>query len=329
MRKVIMDVDTGSDDALAIMAALFSVQLQLQAICCVSGSRPVEAAMDNTLRLLHLLGREDVPVYRGVSAAMVKGVYRDRLDPRDPAYRPRYPQTERVRFHIDFDYLEEAGTKEQDISAVEFYLQYLRRCEEKVTIVATGPLTNLAMVFRIAPELVGKVEEIVIMGGGVRLSNVSVSAEANIWRDPEAAGCLLASGADLLFVPLDATHEGYITETDVRKLDEMHNPVADFAARLCRERIRAHTLSQPLAEPEAAAIHDALALCWLIDPQVLCDIRKVHCEIGLRDFSDGQTIIDPRYYPEEPNCRFAFHADRRRFIDLLISLLAKSREVRA
>ncbi|MBR6956987.1 MAG: nucleoside hydrolase [Erysipelotrichaceae bacterium] len=327
MKKIIMDVDTGSDDALAIMLAILSKKLEVEAICSVEGSRPAENAADNTLRVLHLLNREDIPVYKGCTAPMVKSIYKDRLNIWEERYRPEYPIRERVRFHIDFDYLEPSEVGYQNITALEFYLDYLRRSEEKVTIVATGPLTNIGMLLRAEPRVVDRIEEIVVMGGGYDISNVSSSAEANFWRDPEAASIVINSGCNVLLVPLDATHKAYITAAEADVIEKTGNDIAAFAAKLIRQRILAHNISQPLEEPESAAIHDALALCYLLDPEVLRDVREVHCEIGLRDFSDGQTIIDPRYYDEQHNCRFAFSADRKRFIDLVTETFRKSAEV--
>ena len=323
MRKIIMDVDTGSDDAIAIILAVMSGKLDVVGICAVNGSRPVDNASDNTLRVLHLLKREDIPVYRGCSSPMVKDIYKDRLNIWDEKYRPVFPKRERVSFHIDFDYLEPAEAKVQDMPAVMFYVDYLKHAKEKVTLVATGPLTNLGMALKIAPEIVDNIEEIVIMGGGYGITNVSSSAEANIWRDPEAAAIVTDCGAKVLYVPCDATHRGYINAAEADEIESYNNDVCRFVAKLCRQRIVAHNISQPLEEPESAAIHDALALCYLLDPEVLQDVREVHCEIGLRDYSDGQTIIDPRYYDLPHNCRFAFDADRKRFISLMQSILRK------
>ena len=326
MKKIIMDVDTGSDDAIAIMLACYSRKLEIVGICSVDGSRPVDNATDNTLRVLHLINREDVPVYRGTPGPMVKDIYKDRLNFFDPKYRPDYPIKERANFHIDFDYLEEADRKPESMPAVLFYVDYLSKATEKVTLVATGPLTNLGMALRIAPEIVKNIEEIVIMGGGDTITNVSAAAEANIWRDPEAAARVLASGAKIVMVPCDATHRGYINAAEVDEIERIGTPAAEFAAKLCRQRIIAHTITQPLEEENAAAIHDALALCYVLDPEVLRDVREVHCEIGLRDFSDGQTIIDPRFYDEPHNCLFAYDADRKRFINMMTEILKNSRE---
>ncbi len=327
MRKVILDVDTGSDDAIAIMLACYCRQVEVVGICSVDGSRPVDNATDNTLRVLHLVGREDIPVYRGCPGPMVKEIYKDRIDVwNNPKYRPVFPIRERARFHIDFDYLDEAEVTCQNTPAVSFYVDYLRNTKEKVTLVATGPLTNLGMAFRIAPDIVNNIEELVIMGGGDTITNISSSAEGNIWRDPEAAARVLASGANIILVPCDATHRGYITAEEADEIAALGSPAAEFTSKLCHQRILAHTITQPLEVPDSAAIHDALAFCYVLDPTVLKDVREVHCEIGLRDFSDGQTIIDPRFYDEEHNCRFAYDADREKFIRLMKDIFANSVE---
>lgn len=229
--------------------------------------------------------------------------------------------------HSDYLDIPPATIHEQAISAPEFYVQYLRNATEPVTLVAVGPLTNVAMALMLDGSIVEKIEEIVIMGGGYNITNVSPTAEFNIWYDPEAAQRVVHCGAKVTLVPLDATHAACLTLDDCARFQALGTVSGNFAADLCRQRIRMHTLGQPLAVPDAAAVHDALCIAYLIDPTVLKDVRHVHCDIGFRDFCEGQTILDPRYYTEEKNCFFAFDGDRFKFADILCDLFAQDKKV--
>ena len=320
--KIILDVDTGSDDAVAIMTAILSPKIDLQAVCTVAGNKDIEKTTENTLRVIQLMG-VDVPVYRGCGAPLVKFLREDRV-PIHMAKLTLEVDGEEIQMHADYLDLPEAQIDVQDLPAPVFYLNYLRNAPEPVTLVAVGPLTNLAVAFMLDPGIIEKVKQIVIMGGGHRVTNASSTAEFNIWYDPEAAQRVLTSGAKLTFVPLDATHAACISKSDCQKLREIGTAASVFAAQLIEQRIVMHNAFQPLDVPDSAAVHDALAVCFLIDESVLKEVRSVHCEIGFRDLSEGQTVIDQRYYTQEKNCSFAFDGNRSRFVDLLIETFANS-----
>ncbi len=323
-RKVILDVDTGSDDAVAIMSAILSPDLQLEAVCSVAGNKDIDKTTENTLRVVQLLGA-DVPVYRGCREPLVKFLCSDRL-PRRGESKPVMKDGKEVQMHADYLDIPPATIREQAVSAPEFYVRYLRAAQEPVTIVAVGPLTNVAMALMLDGSILDKIEEIVVMGGGYYITNASPSAEFNIWYDPEAAQRVLHCGAKVTVVPLDATHAACITLDDCARFRALGTVSGDFAAALCEQRITVHDASQPLAVPHAAAVHDALCVAYLIDPAVLRDVRHVHCDVGFRDFCEGQTILDPRYYTEEKNCYFAFDGDRFKFVNVLCDLFARDKK---
>lgn len=321
-KKIILDVDTGSDDAVAIMAALLSPEIQVEAICSVAGNKDIDKTTENTLRVVQLLDSQ-VPVYRGCNGPLVKNLCPDRLgDRRAHVTSVEDEEGHVLQMHADYLNIPEAKIHEQSIRAPEFYVQYLRSASEPVTLVAVGPLTNLAVALSIDPTIVEKVEEIVIMGGGYNITNETPTAEFNIWFDPEAAQRVVHCGAKVTLVPLDATHAACITRDDCSRFRKINTVSSVFAAELCEQRIKMHNIGQPLDVPDAAAVHDALCIAYLIDPSVLKDVRYVHCDVGFRDFSEGQTIIDPRYYPEERNCYFAFDGDRVKFANILCDLFA-------
>lgn len=324
-RKIILDVDTGSDDAVAIMAAVLSEDIQLEAVCSVAGNKDIDKTTENTLRVVQLL-HADVPVYRGCREPLVKFLCPDRLENRR-VKGPLIVNGEEIQMHSDFLDVPPATIKEQKMTAPEFYVKYLREAKEPVTIVAVGPLTNVATALIMDGSIVDKIEEIVVMGGGYNITNVSPTAEFNIWYDPEAAQRVVHSGAKVTLVPLDATHAACITLDDCKRFRALGTVAGNFAANLCEQRITMHNYSQPLDVPNAAAVHDALCIAYLIDPSVLKDVRHVHCDIGFRDFCEGQTILDMRYYTEPANCYYAFDGDRFKFADILCDLFARSEKV--
>lgn len=324
-RKIILDVDTGSDDAVAIMTAILSSDIDLVALCSVAGNKPIDNTTENTLRVVEALN-SNTPVYRGAREPLVKTMTPERFTRgKEVIKNDRIVDDEGNEITIHEDYLDlpKATIKEESVSATEFYLNYLRNAKEKVTLVLVGPLTNFALALMIDKTIVNNVEEIIIMGGGHHITNSTCSAEFNIWFDPEAAYKVLNSGAKITLVPLDATHEACVTKEDCKALEELNTVASKFAAKLCYQRIFIHNAMQPLEIKDAAAVHDALCIAYLIDPSVLSDIRHVHIDIGIGGYADGQTIVDQRFYTEEKNCYFAYHADRFKFVDILMKTLAK------
>ena len=313
-RKVILDVDTGSDDAVAIMTAALSPDIDLEAVCTVWGNKDIEKTTQNTLDLVSALGI-DVPVYKGCDTAMVKFLAEAYV----PLIRrpPVYKDGELIEMHSDTLGLPHSDRLAESIPAAMFYVNYLRSAKEPVTLVPVGPLTNLGLAFRIAPDIVRNVEEIVIMGGGCLVTNMSPCAESNIWNDPGAAHIVQSSGAKIVYVSLDATHRAVVTKDDCKRFRELNNFAGTFAAKECEQRIIMHTAEQPLEVPDSASVHDALCIAYLIDPTVITDLRYVHVEIGLGGFGAGQTIVDPRNYVGGQNAYFSFNADRFKFADIL------------
>lgn len=318
--KVILDVDTGSDDAVAIMAAALSPDIELVAICTTWGNQAIEDTTDNTLRLADAMGL-DVPVYRGCYTAMVKYLTNDYVEnrPHVPVMHNGKPVIMHAK-HLD---LPEATTRPQSLPAACFYVDYLRRTDEKITLIPVGPLTNLGLALRIAPDIAEHIEQIVVMGGGSKITNCNPWSESNIWHDPEAAQIVAECGAKVVWVPLDATHRACITMDDCRRFREIGTFSANFAAEQCEQRIIVHNAQQPLDVPDAAAVHDALCVAYVIDPTVLTDLRHCHVEIGLAGYGEGQTIVDQRAYPLKKNGYFAYDADRFKFVDILCDCFAR------
>lgn len=325
-QKVIMDVDTGSDDAVAIMTAILSPKIDLIGITTVAGNKEINFTTDNTLRVVEFMGAK-VPVYRGCAKAMVctllhnrhgdytgqTGVGQNKLD----------DQGRKIEYHTDCLPLPAPTIREQPEHAVFYLIDTLMKSDGDIILVPTGPLTNIAMAMRIEPRICQKIKAIVFMGGGFKVFNATAASEFNIWADPEAAQIVVTSGVPTTMVPLDATHRANFTADDAKELRSWGIPAADLVATLVEERIIAYKAYQPQEILESAPIHDALALAYVIDPGVLKDVRLMRVDVDISGgFADGQTICDTRAYPDqEPNVDVALDADRVRFVTLVKDLL--------
>lgn len=315
-KKIILDVDTGSDDACAIMLAHFLPEIEIEAVCTVKGNQPIDNTTENTLRVRQLLGA-DWPVYRGCSTSIVRGYVYPSM-PRTANADAIDEKGNKVHIHEPLLDLPSSERKEEDMPAPIFYVDYLRRCKEKVTIVATGPLTNLAVAFTIDPSIADKIEELVIMGGAWNITNATLASEFNIYDDPEAAQRVLHCGARIVLVPLDCTHAAYIGMDDVAELKKIGTPASLFAAKQIELRILVHDQSQPLPVPHTCAVHDAVCVAYLVDPEVLVDLRFCNVEVSLTGFTEGQTCVDQRYYQENRNVWFAFSGSHERFSKIFV-----------
>lgn len=324
--KVILDCDTGSDDAVAIMLAILSDKIDLLGITTVAGNKEINFTTDNTLRVVDLM-HSDVKVYRGCYTSMVAkllpnrrgnyngmtGVTTDKLD----------ENGEIIAYHHDCLPIPEAISKEQPEHAVFWLIDTLMHSNGDIALVPTGPLTNIAMAMRIEPKICEKISQIVFMGGGFKVFNSTCASEFNIWADPEAAQIVLTSGVKCTMVPLDATHKANFTIDDSKYLRNFGTPVTVAVADLLDERIVAYNAYQPQDLPNSAPLHDALALSFLIEPKVLRNIHFMRVDVDISGgFADGQTICDTRAYPDRPqNCFVALDADRERFVKLTCELL--------
>ena len=322
MRKVILDVDTGSDDAVAILCAVLSGELDVVGICteCLL---PIQVTTENTLKVLHLLGSK-IPVYRGSHQAMVQNL--NPLRKRKKVFnQPMIVDGKEVRMHMPFD-LPLGEERPQEKDAASFYVDYLRSSQEKVTIVLTGPMTNLALALLMEPSIVDNIEELVIMGGGYQMSNVTLCAESNVFRDPEAAQRVLHCGVRITLLPLDATHSASLNLAHQRRIQALGNPFSDFTVSLMESRRAVYDKSQPLSDETGSLVplHDVICVAYLLHPEVLTEIRDCHCQVSCSDGpADGQTIIDNRFYTAPSNIRLALKADREILADFLVETRGK------
>ena len=318
-KKVILDVDTGTDDAIAMMTAVMSETLEVLGVCAVNGNRGIDFTTENTLRVVEYLGK-DIPVFRGCSLPMVVSLTEGRRE--DIPYKgPKDPQD---NVHGDYIDLPPATIQEQPVSAVRWLVDTLMASEGDITLIPVGPLTNIATALRIEPRIAQKIKRIVIMGGGCREVNITPTAEFNFWIDPEAAKIVFDCGCDILVVPLDATHAAAVSIRTAEALERKGTKPATLTARIIRQRQNAYKHWQPMADIDSVPVHDALAVCAVLDESVLGPVVETYADVDIgKGAADGMSIfdLDNRYKDRKKNVKVALGADPEHFADMLLNIL--------
>lgn len=318
--KIILDVDTGTDDAVALMCGALHPDLELVAATTVNGNVQVEYCTANTLRTFDHIG-VSIPVYEGMSAPMVR--------PDFPVPRAQTEGEGGSAIHGKYlDGVPEEKSQKQNKHAVDFLIEYYMSGEGKDTVlVPVGPLSNIGMAIRQEPRIVEKIPEVMIMGGGHEIGNVTPSAEFNVWADPEAARIVFTAGfRKITMVPLDSTHRALVSLDDCKKLREIGTPAAVAAATFTERRIHAYDVTQPMDRLNAAPVHDALAVLALVDPTVIKDVRHVYVDVEtFGELTVGQTVCDTHQRSGmEPNCFVALDADEPKFVRMLTETLSRT-----
>jgi inosine-uridine nucleoside N-ribohydrolase len=292
---ILLDCDPGHDDALALLLALSSPEVELRGVTTVAGNQTVEKTTANALRVLALAGREDVPVAAGAEGPLVRerviAAYVHGETGLDGTELP-VPTAHPVEQH-----------------AVDFLAERVGGA----TLVPTGPLTNVALLLARHPE--AQPERIVLMGGAIAEGNVTPAAEFNVWADPEAAKRVFASGIDLTMVGLDVTHKALVTtqrKERLRRAGRVGRAVAellDFYDRFHRE----------VYGFDGSPIHDAVAVAHVIRPGLL-ETHKLNVEIDTEsELCRGRTVVDRwRRTGREPNAHVATDIDSDTFLELLL-----------
>lgn len=305
-QKIIIDTDPGQDDAVAILLALGAPELEVLGLTVVAGNVPLSLTLRNALQICELAGRPDLPVHAGCKEPL----------------EGRLITAEHVHGESGLDGVElpEPTMPVAPGHAADFIVETIRREPAgSVTLVPIGPLTNIAEAFRRAPDVSGRVGRIVLMGGGT-FGNVTPAAEFNIHVDPLAAAEVFASGADLVVLPLDATHKA-LTSRDwietVRAAGPVGAAVAGWTSsyeRFDREKYGA----------EGAPLHDPCAVAWLIDPTLFTG-RRINVEIETGgQWTRGMTVADWWGATDRaPNALFIRDLDRDGLFRLLADRIAR------
>jgi purine nucleosidase len=308
--SLILDCDPGVDDAVAILLALKRPdKIDLLGITSVAGNVGIDDTTRNACLLRQVAERDDVAVYRGLHRPMVReSVLAD--DFHGPDGLGDYPV-----FMPD--------RSEERQSAVDFIISTLRTLAlGSVTLAATGPLTNIATAFEMAPDIKSRVREIVVMGGArVEGGNITASAEYNIYADPDAAAIVFASGCPLVVLGLDATHQVRGTPERIALINALSNPVADLAADTLAF---SNSLPGNMDGATGAPLHDPCVIAYLLAPQLF---TTRSCSIRVETTSDltrGHTAVEfrPDYWGIPHNARWVTRIDAERVFDLLVEAFA-------
>lgn len=297
--RFVLDCDTGSDDAIAILAGVGHPGLEPAAVTTVNGNVALEHVTDNTLRALDLAGA-GVPVYAGAARPLIRP---DLPIPRDVLNKDSAFQQHGLG-------LPEAVSAVREGHAVPFLVDFfMDAANADATLVATGPLTNIALALALEPRLAERIPRLVLMGGAHGNGNVTPAAEFNFWADPEAAEAVLSAGLpEVVIVPLDATHSAPLTGPDCDELEQLGTPAAAAAAALIRHRLE-HDQASPSHEP-STPVHDPMCLAYLVRPDLFTATVRAHVSVetaGARTL--GQLLVDTRpWRPEPANATVALQA---------------------
>jgi len=309
-RKIIIDTDPGQDDAVAILLALASpAEIAVLGITAVAGNVPLPLTEKNTRIVCELAGRPDVKVFAGCDA---------------PLSRPLVT-AEHVhgKTGLDGPQMADPTMPLQDQHAVDFIIQTLR--EEPagtVTLVPVGPLTNIATAFQRAPDIIPRVQEIVLMGGAYfEVGNITPAAEFNIYVDPEAAKIVFDAGVPLVVMPLDVTHKALTTKSRIDAFRAMGTKVGDMVAAWTDffERFDMEKYGS-----EGAPLHDPCTIAYLINPALFSG-RQINVEIETSsELTLGMTVADWWGITDRPkNALFIGDLDAEGFYALLAERLAR------
>ena len=309
-RKIIIDTDPGQDDAFAILLALASPEdLEVLGICAVAGNVPLALTQRNSRIVCELAGRREVRVFAGCEAPLKR----------------KLVTAEYVhgKTGLDGPVLAEPTMPLQPGHAVDFIIETLRREPVgTVTLCPLGPLTNIATAFLKAPDIVGRVQEIVLMGGAYfEVGNVTPTAEFNIYVDPEAAEIVFKSGVPLVVMPLDVTHKALTSRRWIEGLRSMGTEVGRVAADWADffERFDVSKYGS-----DGGPLHDPCVIAYLINPDLFTG-RRINVEIETRsELTLGMTVADWWGVTGRPaNALFMGALDARGFFDLLTERLAR------
>lgn len=303
---VILDCDPGHDDAIALILALASPELKVLAVTTSAGNQTPDKTLNNALRILTLLGRDDIPVAAGAPKPLARElIIADNVHGESGLDGPTLP---------------DPAFAPQAMTGLELMAKCLRESPEPVTLVPTGPLTNIALLLAAHPELKGKIARIVLMGGAAGAGNWTPAAEFNIYVDPEAADMVFKSGIPITMCGLDVTHEAQVMDEDIERVRTITNPVAQCVAGLLDFFMIYHR--DPKWGFAGAPLHDPCTIAWLLAPELF---HGVECRVDIETSGEhtvGMTVVDRYGLTGKPaNALVLLGLDRPGFIDLLVTRL--------
>ncbi|GAB3309901.1 pyrimidine-specific ribonucleoside hydrolase RihA [Epidermidibacterium keratini] len=306
MTPILLDCDPGHDDAVAILLALGSPQIRLLGVTTTFGNCAIEDATRNALQILKLAGRADVPVAVGAAGPLSGEVHLGNYV--------------HGASGLDGPELPAPQAKPLDIDAVELLRRTLSEANAPVTVVATGPITNVGRLLRDHPDVVPQIAEVIFMGGSTERGNHTPTAEFNTFADPEALDIVLRSGVPVRMVGLNLTHQALATPDVVRRMSTMPHTVGQTSAAWMGFFGDSYNR---LWEFDAPPVHDPCTIAALIDPSVI-EWRGAFIAVELDGtWTRGTTVVDLYdRYPEQPrNAQVAMRLDADRYWDLVLGAI--------
>lgn len=320
-RRVIIDTDPGTDDAMAILLALNSPELKVEALTVVAGNATAAQGLENALRLVSLAGRPDIPVAAGAQKPLVQKLVTAETHGPNGLANISLPQ---------------ARSAPDPRFAPDLIIELVHEYPHEITLVPLGPLTNVALALSKDPSIAGLVKEVVLMGGAISGGNVDAVAEFNIYVDPEAAQVVFQGGWPLTMVGLEIGRKALFRRNHLALLKKTHGTQNDFAASVLEYLV---DLCEKKYGLEGAPLYDPTAMGAVID-RSLIETRLMHVDVELRgEFTRAETVANrqnalnrkvPRgdrlvfdgTEPLQPNTHVAVDIDSERFANLLVSRLA-------
>ena len=307
-RRIIFDTDPGIDDACAILLALASPELVVEGLSIVHGNCSLEQATTNALEILELANATHIPVAKGCELPLVQ------------------PSLLAPETHGDtglgYAKLPASRSKPIDQHGVDFLIEQIMKSPGEITLLAIGPLTNVALAIRQEPRLVQSLKEMIIMGGALRYEgNTTALAEFNTYVDPHAAHIVYHAGIPTTLVPLDVTYQCILTPGDVNRLLKTDSPITKFVAESTRFYMEFHDEYQKI---EGCVINDPLALALTFAPE-LCTYQELPVDVDISGgISMGKTVADFYNYGKKPaNMRVALGVRSRDFMDLFVERIER------
>ncbi|MBQ9037791.1 MAG: nucleoside hydrolase [Erysipelotrichaceae bacterium] len=303
--KIILDCDPGHDDAVAIMMAAKHPSIELLGITVVSGNQTLQKTVTNALHICQHLDL-DVPVYAGSPTPLVKD--------------PIYAEFIHGKSGLDGPVFEPLTKKVEPMHAVSFIIRTLMRSEGDITMVTTGPMTNLALAMRLEPRIVKKIKQVVLMGGSAANGNITPAAEFNIFVDADAAQIVFKSGLPIVMCGLDVTRKVRCYQEIIDRMDKLGNK----ASTLFKEMMEFYNETQLASFGWVGGpLHDPLTIAYLIDNSV---IETNYCNVSVDNKSDvsyGRTNCDLiNFMKKEPNVYVATDVNVELFWDIIEQCLA-------
>jgi inosine-uridine nucleoside N-ribohydrolase len=303
--KIILDCDPGHDDAIAILLAAHHSEIDLLAITTVAGNQSVEKTTHNALKVCSLADIRTVPIAMGMDRPLLR-----------PA---KHAPDIHGASGMDGPHIPEPTIELAPQHAVDLLIELLMNSDGEITLIPTGPLTNIAAAIRQQPAIIPKIKAISLMGGAIGLGNVTPAAEFNIHTDPEAAAIVFGCGRPITMVPLEVTHQALATSEVIGRLHAAQRPVATFAADLLV--FFADTYHRVFGFP-APPVHDPCAVAAVVDPTII-QAHMMHVAIETRgEYTSGRTVCDVYgKLGKEPNARVGYALEVERFWEMVINTI--------